>query len=115
MKQIAEMSTEEILKAYSNHTPAVYLIGNKDFWCCKIGKSFNPWLRVYDLDRPKLPFQLEVLAIVRVGEADDWVERKLHKAFSHRKMRGEWFRMINAGSFTRKAKALHNAYLKGER
>jgi hypothetical protein len=112
MKQIAEMNTEEIIAAYSDRAPCVYLIGNLDEGFCKIGKSCTPWMRIHALDSPKLPFPLEMMAILRVGEADSWVESKLHTAFKHYKVRGEWFEGINPAQFLRKAKALHKQFRK---
>lgn len=115
--KIEDMETvEEIVEAHTNRTPAVYLIGNLDFGYCKIGRSKHPWSRVRELDEPKLPFEIEILAIMRVGKhADLWLEKKLHKVFRKRKLRGEWFTGVFAEEFTRKAKKLMRAYQKGER
>ena len=115
MRQLAEMSVEEMLAEFEPHPDVVYLIGNTEFWFCKIGKSRNAWSRLMALDSPKLPFPLEVMSYVCVGEAASWVEKKLHEAFKDFKVRGEWFRAIDEKEFKRKAKALHRAYLRGER
>jgi hypothetical protein len=67
-------------------------------------------MRLHSLDNTKLPFTLKMLAIVRVGNADSWVESKLHTHFELKRLRGEWFRNINTAQFLRKAKALHKQF-----
>jgi hypothetical protein len=112
VKQIYEMNLEEIIAAYSDCTPCVYLIGNEDVGYYKIGKSDKPWMRLHALDSTKLPFSLQMLAILRVGAADSWVESRLHRHFDARRIRGEWFRNVSTQEFLRKAKALHKQFRK---
>lgn len=112
MKQVSEMASKEIAEAYLDHTPSVYLIGNKKYNFLKIGKSDKPWMRLSALNSPQLPFPIEMLALIKVGNSDSWIENQLHKAFSKKRLRGEWFHSITAKQFTRKTKELQKRFEK---
>lgn len=81
----------------------VYLIGSSEGFC-KIGVARSPDYRLYQLDATKLPFELTLLAEHDTGVAAHYVERRLHKHFKDRHVRGEWFRMVPVQEFLRKAK-----------
>jgi hypothetical protein len=82
----------------------VYLIGNIANGYCKVGKSEYPKLRVEALDRPNLPFDIEVLAEYNAQGEAHRVEKELHKFYQDRKTRGEWFQFIKPKDFLLKAK-----------
>lgn len=84
----------------------VYLIGNTIY--CKIGIACNPKLRVDALDSPKLPFSIELLAEYDAGSDAYAVEQALHKKFSSKHLRGEWFSHIVPNRFSTVAKLEHS-------
>jgi hypothetical protein len=89
----------------------VYLIGNVDFGFYKIGitRQAVKW-RLLDIDSPRLPFSLEVLAEYDAGLAAHFIEVELHKLYKKTNARGEWFNNISTEDFLRQAKKLHAAY-----
>jgi|GEM_PF-620598 len=66
----------------------VYLMVNTDTALIKIGKSIDPVYRERTL-HSKEP-SVHLIALWRCGQQ---VEKKLHAKFSHRRVRGEWFRL----------------------
>ena len=115
----------------------VYLIGSKDGVYCKIGMAKNPSSRIYSLDSPQLPFEPVVLAQYEVDIPPEWhsipkqieglqpgwfiesnpkpvyktqahlVEKALHKKFSSKKIRGEWFLGVTPTEFLKAVKKIH--------
>jgi hypothetical protein len=68
----------------------VYLAGPID-GAYKIGHSRNPESRVTGLNLPVEPALLATVTTSRKG----WLEAYMHAAFSHRRTRGEWFRLTD--------------------
>jgi hypothetical protein len=77
-----------MLVVRKQRTRFVYVIGPVD-GCHKIGVATYPETR---LDQLSLPGNPHVVGAVSSGSAT-WLERYLHRAFAHRRSRGEWFRL----------------------
>jgi hypothetical protein len=85
----------------------IYLIGKTKL--CKIGMASRPNQRVLELDSPRLPFAIEILASYDAGYEAHTVERALHILYGKRHLRGEWFTAINPAEFLKFAEQLHAA------
>lgn len=82
IKEDNEECTEKVEKRY------VYIIrGGR--WC-KIGVSKNPIDRLKQLDSTLLPFNPEVVAMVKVNNALE-IESEIHNTYKSKRIRGEWF------------------------
>lgn len=68
----------------------VYLIGPLE-GCHKIGKANHVHKRLGQITT-KLPVELRLVHSIPSGDPR-WLESYLHTAFSHRRVRGEWFRL----------------------
>jgi hypothetical protein len=66
----------------------VYLMVNVDTSLIKIGTSKNPQYR-----EKTLHSQEPDIHLISCWQCDKSIERKLHKMFEHRRIRGEWFRL----------------------
>lgn len=73
-------------------TEYVYLVGVLD-GCYKIGRSVDPDGRLATY-APLLPTPLVNMHRITTSEPN-WLERTLHAAFQHRRIRGEWFRLTD--------------------
>lgn len=66
----------------------VYLMVNEDTSLIKIGTSKKPQYR-----EKTLHSQEPKINLIAKWECDKEIERKLHKMFNHKRVRGEWFKL----------------------
>lgn len=80
------MKREKPLEAY------IYCIEVLPCGPCKIGYAANPWLRFRQIEVGN-HCDLRLAYVVKVGpeRVCAWEERKLHRLFMERWVRGEWF------------------------
>lgn len=70
------------------NTEYVYIMLNKDDTTFKIGQSKKPRYREATL-QSKEP----QIVLLKVWECDKRIEKQLHKIYSHKRHRGEWFKL----------------------
>jgi hypothetical protein len=88
----------------------VYLFSSREYGWSKIGISKRVESRLKE-SFSSLPFSVELITSVPVANSKrgaQKVEKNLHKYFSSRHIRGEWFTMIELEEF-KKALELFNA------
>lgn len=80
---------ENIVKVDESKTKKVYLILDSKNNLIKIGQSFNPKVRERTLqgESPKWD-------IITTWIAPAFVEKELHEKYKHKRIRGEWFKLI---------------------
>lgn len=71
-------------------TGCVYLVHHPASGAYKIGQSRNPSARLKQLAPSFVGLALDHIIAT---ENADWLESFLHRAFSHRHIKGEWFRL----------------------
>jgi hypothetical protein len=68
----------------------VYLIHDPNSHMVKIGRSVNPIARMSQIATR----ERSLVLVSYIATADNvWLERFLHEAFAHRRVRGEWFQL----------------------
>lgn len=80
------VSLDKSQRSFGNHG-FVYLM--KAMNAYKIGKSVNAEERAISL-QISLPVEIEIVHVLKSGDMS-WVERVFHRAFEHKRIRGEWF------------------------
>ncbi len=70
----------------------IYLMHAKGTEFFKIGRSFDPTQREYQLNDTKAPFEIELLKQISTAKVKR-AEHILHEYFSKKRIRGEWFRL----------------------
>lgn len=98
IKNIEMIDRVELYRDFFNnnyHTPIlsgkeyVYLMVNDDTALIKIGTSKKPGYREKTLHSQEPAIQL-----IAVWECSKKFEKELHKKYSHKRIRGEWFRLL---------------------
>lgn len=72
----------------------VYFVKEKGTGKVKIGKALNPYQRIARGFGVKIPYELEVLYLIR-SHNDLKTERMFHKLYQRKRVNGEWFDLSN--------------------
>ena len=83
---------KDFLDIKKNDPGFVYLMHAKGTRFFKIGRSFDPTQREYQLNNTKSPVEIELLSQISTINAFK-AEYILHEYFSNKRTRGEWFEL----------------------
>lgn len=91
--ELTDSERSKVLEVYADYT-YIYLIKDNRTGYIKIGRSNNPTERIKTLIKQDtlLP-QPNEFEFITLWEAPYYYERLLHKEFSNKRVRGEWFNL----------------------
>lgn len=69
--------------------PKEYIYLTKSDFGYKIGRTTRPQKRPLQV-AGNMPIKLEVIVVIEVANSKEW-ERRLHRHFAEKRLRGEWF------------------------
>lgn len=69
--------------------PKEYIYLTKSEFGYKIGRTTRPKKRPLQV-AGNMPIKLEVIVVIEVSDSKGW-ERRLHRHFAEKRLRGEWF------------------------